>query len=153
MNTKEASKKWGCSESTVREYCKNGLIPLAEKKGFNWDIPDEMRSLPPVTLHKAVFLMKCIEDNVLPETSRYWNEEKMVDALEYLSDMRFIVNYDGHISLEQAAKKSKVSKLGKELIKKADRKPGKNEFGIEGEAGLSGEGPKASVKVSAKHTE
>ena len=69
MNTKEASKKWGCSESTVREYCKNGLIPLAEKKGFNWDIPDEMQSLPPVTLNKAVFLMKCIEDNVLPETS------------------------------------------------------------------------------------
>ena len=39
MNTKEASKKWGCSESTVREYCKSGLIPLAEKRGFNWDIP------------------------------------------------------------------------------------------------------------------
>ena len=153
MNIKEASKKWGCSESTVREYCKRGLIPLAEKRGFNWDIPDEMQYLPPITVHKAVFLMKCIEDNVLPETSKYWNEEKMVDALEYLSDMRFIVNYDGHSSLEQAAKKSKVSKLGKELIKKADRKQGKNEFGFEGEAGFSDGGPKASIKVSAKHTE
>lgn len=43
--------------------------------------------------------------------------------------------------------------MGKELIKKADRKTGKNEIGIEGEADFSGEGPKASVKVSAKHTE
>ena len=94
MNTKEAAKKWKCSEKTVREYCKNGMIPLAEKTGQKWDIPDEMEKLPPVTLNRAVFLLQCLEENELPEVKGYWCRDKMLDALVYLSDMKFIIGFE-----------------------------------------------------------
>ncbi len=116
MNTKEAARIWGCSDNTVREYCSNGIIPLAEKVGGKWYVPDEMQELPPVTLKRAVYLLKCLEENVLPNVNRYWSEEKLTDALVYLSDMRFIIGYEGYTSLEEAVAKCRVSKLGKELI-------------------------------------
>ena len=116
MNTREAAKRWRCSEKTVREYCKTGMIPFAEKINGKWYVPDEMRALPPVTLNRAIYLLACIEDNVLPDVSRYWSEEKLLNSLLYLSDMRFIIGYEGHSSLEEAAKQCRVSKLGKKLI-------------------------------------
>lgn len=97
----------------MRKYCKTGMIPFAEKVNGKWDVPDEMRSLPPVTLNRAIYLLTCIEDNVLPDVSRYWSEEKLLNSLLYLSDMRFIIGYEGHSSLEEAAKQCRVSKLGK----------------------------------------
>ena len=133
MNTKKAAKQWGCSERTVREYCNNGLIPIVEKEGRKWRIPDEMQELPPVSLNRAIYLLTCLEDDVLPAVGKYWSEDKLLDALVYLSDMRFIIGYEGHVSLEEAAKKCRVSKLGQELIES-----GKNKNKIEagGEIGI-----------------
>ena len=108
MNTKEASEKWGCNEDIVRDYCKSGIIPVAYKERFKWVIPDGIQELPPVSAKKAVYLMKCIEENTLPGTGRYWNKDKMADALLYLSDMRFIIDYEGHSTLEDAAIKCRV---------------------------------------------
>ena len=31
MNTSEAARKWKCSVGTVRKYCSEGMILLAEK--------------------------------------------------------------------------------------------------------------------------
>lgn len=42
MTTKEASTKWGYSESTIREWCKSGLLSVvckAEKVSGRWQIP------------------------------------------------------------------------------------------------------------------
>lgn len=153
MNTKEAAKKWGCAESTVRDYCKSGIIPLAEKVGGKWSIPDEMQMLPPVTANRAVYLMRCIQDDVLPETDKYWDAEKMTEALVYLSDMRFIIDFEGHSSLEEAAKKSRVSNIGNALIEAVQEKSGKNTFGIEGEAGIKEGVPTATGRLSFKHEE
>ena len=144
MTTKEASKKWDCTERIVQDYCKSGIIPLAEKESGKWSIPDEMQSLPPVTVSKAVYLLKCLLDQNLPITKKYWDEEKMVAALEYLSDMRFISNYEGHSSLEEAAKKCKVSKLGKELIEKAEKQP-RIKKKIGGELGFEGPIPQDAL--------
>ena len=42
LSVKEVSKKWGYSESTIRKWCKEGLIKViigAEKKNGHWQIP------------------------------------------------------------------------------------------------------------------
>lgn len=42
MTTREAAELWGYSESTIREWCKAGLIyevQKAEKKSGRWRIP------------------------------------------------------------------------------------------------------------------
>lgn len=151
MNTKEASARWGCDEKVVREYCKSGIIPAAYKNGLKWVIPDDIRELPPVTAKKAVYLMKCIEEDILPGTGKYWNEDKMVDALLYLSDMRFILDYEGHSTLEEAAKKCRVSGLGKELIKKTEEKAGKNKIGVKGSFGFEKGLPTGKIEIGVEH--
>ena len=147
MNTREAAKKWGCSEKTVREYCQNGVIPIAEKNGGKWYVPIGMQSLPPVTLKKAVYLLNCIEDNILPAASRYWSENKLTDALLYLSDMGFIDGYEGNLSLEDAARNSRVTKLGKGLID-SDEKQVEVEKNIDIKVGIEKGQPNAVISVS-----
>ena len=42
MGTKEAAKKWGCTQDTVARWCRQGKIYLVmkpEKKGGQWRIP------------------------------------------------------------------------------------------------------------------
>ena len=41
MGTKEASEKWGYTQTTIRLWCVEGLIPNAtqDKKGSPWHIP------------------------------------------------------------------------------------------------------------------
>ena len=151
MNTKEASEKWGCNENIVRDYCKSGIIPVAYKERFKWVIPDDIHELPPVSAKKAVYLMKCIEENTLPGTGRYWNKDKMADALLYLSDMRFILDYEGHSTLEEAAKKCRISKLGKELIEKNEEKTGKNKIGVKGSLGVQKGLPTGNIEIDFEH--
>ena len=151
MNTKEASEKWGCNENIVREYCKSGIIPVAYKEMFKWVIPDDIQELPPVTAKKAVYLMKCIEENTLPGTGRYWNKDKMTEALLYLSDMRFILDYEGHSTLEEAAKKCRISKLGKELIENNEEKTVKNKIGVKGSLGVQKGLPTGNIEISFEH--
>ncbi len=42
LSAKAVAKKWGYSESTIRKWCKDGLIEVtfgAEKKNGHWQIP------------------------------------------------------------------------------------------------------------------
>lgn len=42
ITVKEAAVKWGYGESTIRKWCKEGLLSVmykAEKKGGHWQIP------------------------------------------------------------------------------------------------------------------
>ena len=44
LSVKEAAKKWGYSESTIRKWCKDDIIKVtfgAEKKNGHWQIPIE----------------------------------------------------------------------------------------------------------------
>jgi len=42
ITTKEAAARWGYAESTIREWCKKGLLSVvckATKKSGRWQIP------------------------------------------------------------------------------------------------------------------
>ena len=41
IGTKEASKRWGYTQDTIRKWCKAGLIPnvTQDKPGSAWHIP------------------------------------------------------------------------------------------------------------------
>lgn len=45
MGTKEASEKWGYSQSTISGWCRGGLIPDASQdaKGSPWHIPKDAK--------------------------------------------------------------------------------------------------------------
>jgi hypothetical protein len=107
-----------------------------------------MEKLPPVTLNRAVFLLQCLEENELPDVKGYWSEDKMLDALVYLSDMKFIIGFEGHASLEEAAKQCHVSVLGRKLIGSTDGRAVEagGEVGIT--AGIEGGMPTALVSIS-----
>lgn len=43
MGTREAAELWGCTQDTVRRWCKQGLIPgvTQDKKGSSYHIPKD----------------------------------------------------------------------------------------------------------------
>ena len=46
LTVKEAAEKWGYCESTVRRWCKEGIISVtlrAEKKNRRWMIPSDAK--------------------------------------------------------------------------------------------------------------
>ena len=46
ISVKEAAKKWGYSESTIRKWCREGIISVtlgAEKKDGRWLIPENAK--------------------------------------------------------------------------------------------------------------
>ena len=49
MGTKEASEKWGVSQSLIQQWCREGKIfgATQDKKGSPWHIPKD--AIPPVT--------------------------------------------------------------------------------------------------------
>lgn len=50
MGTKEASKKWGYTQATIRKWCQNGLIPDAsqDEPGSSWHIPKDAQCPKPI---------------------------------------------------------------------------------------------------------
>ena len=110
MNTSEAARKWKCSVSTVRKYCSEGMILLAEKNStfpWGWDIPDEACK-PPVTRHKAAVIMcmasaACEGGEVNLKTLGI-PENLVRDAFQYLQDCGFIAMYDAQSEITEAMK-------------------------------------------------
>lgn len=41
MSAREASYKWGVSESRVHKFCQQGRIPGLERFGRSWVIPED----------------------------------------------------------------------------------------------------------------
>lgn len=50
MGTKEASKKWGYSQETIRKWCHEGIIEGADHdaKGSPWHIPKNAQCPKPI---------------------------------------------------------------------------------------------------------
>ena len=50
IGTKEASKKWGYSQSVISKWCRDGLIPDAtqDAKGSPWHIPKDAKCPRPI---------------------------------------------------------------------------------------------------------
>ena len=56
MGTKEASKKWGYSQETIRKWCFDGLVEGAEQdaKGSPWHIPKNAKCPKAIKRSKSV---------------------------------------------------------------------------------------------------
>lgn len=51
MSAKEAAQKWGYAESTIRKWCKEGILFItykAEKEGGRWKIPKDAECPKPI---------------------------------------------------------------------------------------------------------
>lgn len=51
ITVKDAAEKWGYSESTIRKWCKAGLLSImckAEKKDGHWKIPASAECPKPI---------------------------------------------------------------------------------------------------------
>lgn len=51
ISVKEASEKWGYGESTIRKWCRAGLLSVvckAEKTGGHWRIPKDAKCPKPI---------------------------------------------------------------------------------------------------------
>ncbi|MGI6670033.1 MAG: helix-turn-helix domain-containing protein [Christensenellales bacterium] len=97
MNTKQASSSWGCSAKTVREYCKSGIIPQADKKGRAWVIPDHCTK-PPMTRHGLCFLIDTIYQMKggadIHEYNWGYDSQMVIDGYKYLINNAFITRFD-----------------------------------------------------------
>lgn len=119
MNTSEAAKKWKCTADTVRKYCSEGMIPLAEKSTsfpWQWNIPDKAYK-PPVTRHKAVVMMRianavCDGGKVNLKTLGI-SEELARDVFQYLQDCGFIAMREVQGEIAEVMKTIQVLPLGK----------------------------------------
>lgn len=51
ISVREASEKWGYSESTIQKWCREGILSVvckAEKVGGRWQIPKEAECPKPI---------------------------------------------------------------------------------------------------------
>lgn len=121
MNVKQAADKWQVKESTVKKYCKEGMIPLAEKIGMRWEIPDECEK-PLVTRHTAAVLMTFItqfEIGARPNLSRLGIKADDIEAVyPFLADMGFISRLNAADSLAEKLQGVRVLSSGLALIER-----------------------------------
>lgn len=95
MTSKEAAKKWGCSTSTVTEYCRNGLIFGAERIRGKWDIPENAGKPPMSKGQMRKFLQNLLSLREGAEID--WNLtgyplEKIKEVYLYLAGMGYVKN-------------------------------------------------------------
>lgn len=118
MDTKQASKKWECSASTVKRYCKSGIIPPAEKIRNKWVIPDNCEK-PPLTRRGLCYLMDTIyqiKDGVDVENITWgYSEDYVRRGYNYLISFAFITFFNVK-NLESDLGTASVTPRGKELI-------------------------------------
>lgn len=151
MNTSEAAKKWKCTADTVRKYCSEGMIPLAEKNStfpWGWSIPDEACK-PPVTRHKAVVIM-CMasaarEGGEVNLKTLGFPENLVRDAFQYLQDCGFIKMYDAQSEITEAMKTIQVLQLGEKLVEADEASKAKVKKSAEVELGYDKTGPHVNL--------
>lgn len=120
MDVNQAASKWGCSPSTVRTYCRSGIIPPAEKVGVmkKWYIPDEWEK-PPFTRTGLCYLMDTIEQLkegvVFAKIKWGYPEEKIKEGYDYLISHGFISSFDLN-RLEYELFNSSLTSRGKDLL-------------------------------------
>ncbi len=61
----ETAQRWGISERSVRNYCAQGRVPGAEKRGRSWVIPDD--AVMPERLNKRQELPENLPERLLYE--------------------------------------------------------------------------------------
>jgi hypothetical protein len=126
MKSKEVALKWECKERWVRERCCEGMVPLAEKHGRNWYIPEEAEK-PICTRHYAVDLLmkaKELQNGVDVEIFNGKNNEKIMASYRYMSRNAFIsrLKFENEDECIMELKESTITQQGNELMEKDNGK-------------------------------
>lgn len=122
---KEKAKEWGCSQTTVRDYCTSGIIPPAEKKGRppKWEIPDAWPK-PPIGRHGLCYLLDtvCQINNGAAYSSITWGYKTDVirQGYDYLISSAFMSTIDTG-NLESTIAEATVTPRGMSLIERENR--------------------------------
>lgn len=131
MNTSQASQKWRCSVSAVRNYCKSGVIPSAYKDSqfpFAWVIPDECKK-PPMTRSTLCFLLDavaCAHEGAIIDVDAWgFGEEKTLRCYEYLISFQFMTPIDLS-KLQSELKEASLTKRGADLIERENKENNKH---------------------------
>ncbi|WP_328225429.1 helix-turn-helix domain-containing protein [Collinsella tanakaei] len=150
---KEMARKWGCSESTVRNYCASGIIPPAEKSGVprKWAIPDDWPK-PPMGRHGLCFLLDTIHQlnsGVKYESIKWgYKPSEIQVAYAYLISAAFMSTIDTN-RLSAELHKSMVTPRGAELIERENRE-GKSSTKFRANFKVSGDVGIASFEVGGE---
>lgn len=122
MDVRTAAQKWNCSESTVRKYCRSGIIPTAEKIGLRnkWQIADDSPK-PPMTRHGLCYLIDTIYQ--LKKGADYqqivwgYNTQQVKAAYRYLIGALFITAFNVD-NMAEELKHAKLTPRGLDLLKR-----------------------------------
>ena len=148
MNVKEASERWNEKERNIRTWCRQGMIPGADKQGRRWEIPDTAEK-PPCTGKMAASILENIVEIqqgknvvVFPKPMR----ENSSQIIRYLEEYAFISkgeHSDGYQNIS-------LTERGKHLITAVREKPKRN-YSAEVEVNLEDHlGGKLSLNASLK---
>ena len=140
MTTKEVSKKWHISEKIIRDRCKKGLLPLAEKNNGKWNI-SENSDFPPCTPREALYCLKMVDEicqgnsiNLFP-----FDEKKVLGTFEYLSKWNYITKVDAKTKAkyQKTIRDAKITNIGADFImNNLNNKDIKKSFEIRGKLNL-----------------
>lgn len=121
MKTSEIAKSWDVKPRWVSDRCNEVMIPLARKKPFGWDIPEEATK-PPCTGRFAAGLLKAvqscangIEVNLFPS-----GKTKALEAYRYLVEWGYISLLDctSVESIRAGVQEATITDIGNRLINK-----------------------------------
>jgi len=128
MNTNEAAEKWNYSAKVIRSFCDYGYIPLAEKEGFRWRIPQKAVR-PPLTVERALTLLAMIDQingKASPDFSKYGISLRAIrNTYDYLADIAWCskikwVIEGGAIDFIASLEKVTITPLGREKLRKKE---------------------------------
>ena len=128
MNTNEAAEKWKYSVKMLRSFCDYEYIPLAEKEGFRWKIPNKAVR-PPLTVERALNLLAMIDqikEKASPDFSIFGISLRTIrNAYDYLADIAWCskvkwVIEGGVIDFNASLEKVTITPLGREKIRKKE---------------------------------
>ena len=112
MTVDQAAEKWQCATTTIRRYCRTGMIPDAEKRGTGWMIPDDAIK-PKLTRHRACLLMT---DMLTTAEGAKPARQYTMDECRYLADVGFITDISTCTTLQQVLAFAKPTSTGTALM-------------------------------------
>lgn len=151
----DKADEWDYSMQRVREFCRKGVIPPAEKRERFWYIPDDWPK-PPMTRHGLCFLLDTIyqlnHDVDFSAIKWGYNEETVKAGYDYLIGAGFMSTIDTS-NLDTLLVTATVTPRGEDLIKR-ENEESKGNVNYKAQLGVTGKiGPvdvTAQVELSNK---
>ena len=96
MTTSIAAGKWNTNDRWVRSRCLEGFIPLAERTGKGWEIPEEADKPPCTGLAATIIMENMLEIAEGHDVQLFPKKYQAIseDILDYLIDWGFIEKLD-----------------------------------------------------------